>query len=396
MVLDIVNLNHNGEGVGRLDGKVIFVPKTVVGDVVLVKNIIDYGNYLRGEILEFVKYSDKRCKAKCSYYKNCGGCQIMSLGYSEQLVYKKTKVVEIFDRYGSSVIEPEIVGDNDFGYRNKIVFQVKDGMIGFFEHGSNDIVKIDNCLLISDKMNKVISIISDNVDLKCVDRVMLKESDLGIMIVFYGKVILEDISIFKDLVCSVYINDEKVYGSDNIMLSIFNYKFVVSPDSFFQVNLEITKKLYSYVKDSIDIVNPKVLDLYCGVGSIGIFCASKCKEVIGVEVNANAIKNANINKSLNGVNNISFMCLNANKIKYGSGDFDVVIVDPPRGGLDRKTLSIIKEIRSELVIYVSCNPVTLVRDFNSLSCEYDIKDLKLFDMFPNSYHVESVLVMVKK
>ena len=392
MDIEIVGMNHNGDGIGKIDGKVIFVPKSIIGDVVRVKNIASYKNYSVGEIEYFVRYSDDRVDVKCPYYDRCGGCQIMGFGYDDQLKYKKNMVVDIFKKYGNRDINPLIEGSNNYGYRNKVIFQVKNGKIGFFELDSNNFIEIGNCLVISDKMNRVISIIRDNIILNDVSKIMLRDSLNGVMIVFYGSVDDIDIDVFDDMVSSIYVNDKKIYG-DEFSISLDKYRFVVSPDSFFQVNLDGMLKLYNYVRDSINIDNVRLLDLYCGVGSIGIFCADKCREVLGVEINKDAIENADRNKIINDIENISFKCVNANKIDYDEGEFDVVIVDPPRGGLDKKTIDIIMNIKSKEVIYVSCNPITLVRDINRLSLVYDICDIKLFDMFPNTYHVESVVLM---
>ena len=392
MDIEIVGMNHNGDGIGKIDGKVIFVPKSIIGDIVRVKNIVSYKNYSVGEIDSFVRYSDKRVDTKCPYYDRCGGCQIMELGYDDQLKYKKNMVIDIFKKYGNRDINPLIEGSNNYSYRNKVIFQVKGGKIGFFELDSNNCIEVDKCLLINDKMNRVISIIRDNTCLDNISKIMIRDSLDGVMIVFFGNVNDIDVDVFGDMVNSIYVNDKKIYG-DEFIISLDKYRFVVSPDSFFQVNLDGMLKLYSYVRDSINMNNVRLLDLYCGVGSIGIFCADRCKEVVGVEINNSAIENANKNKIINGIGNISFKCVNANKINYNEGEFDVVIVDPPRGGLDKKTIDIIMNIKSKEVIYVSCNPITLVRDINRLSLEYDICNIKLFDMFPNTYHVESIAVL---
>ena len=395
MNVEIIGMNHNGDGIGKINGKVIFVPRAVVGDIVRLKDIIEYKNYSTGVVDYFIQYSDERVVSSCCYYDKCGGCQIMSLSYDKQLEYKRDKVINIFKRYCDMDIRPEIVGGNNFGYRNKVVFQVKDGKFGYFEESSNSVVELEKCFLISGKMNEILSIIKNEICLDGIDKIMMRDSLDGVMVVFYGDARDIDIGVLNEKVCSIYVNDKKIYGKDMIKMKLGEYHFVISPNSFFQVNLEQTVRMYGYVKECI-VGRPKLLDLYCGVGSIGIFCADKCKEVIGIEINKDAIDNANINKKLNHIDNIRFMCLNANKINYGEGEFDVVIVDPPRGGLDSKTIQTIKNICGKMVIYVSCNPVTLARDFNHLRDEYKLVDMRLFDMFPNSYHVESVVLLQKK
>lgn len=391
----ITSINHNGDGIGKIDGKVIFVPKTVIGDMIKVKDVVEYKNYYNGEVDEFLLYGSDRCEIECSYYDKCGGCQIMGLNYDKQLEYKKDKVVNIFKKYSNLDINPDIVGSSLFRYRNKITLQVVDGKIGYFRVNSNDLVQIDKCLLVSDRMNKVISIIRDNFCLGNVDKIMLRDCTGGVAITFFGEIDNVDASIFDGFVSSIYVNDDRLYGSEADELLIGNYRFVVSSNSFFQVNIEQTFRLYNYVKECVS-KDSKVLDLYCGVGSIGIFCADKCRSVVGVEINDEAIRCANMNKKINGVDNISFKCLNANRIDYKENDFDVVIVDPPRGGLDKKTIDIINRIRSKVLIYVSCNPVTLARDVNVLMDSYNMISIKLFDMFPNTYHVESVMWLCLK
>lgn len=395
MDVEIVGMNHHGDGIGKIHSKVIFVPRTFVGDVVRLKDIIEYKNYSIGVVDYFIQYSDDKVEVRCPYYEKCGGCQIMGICYEKQLEYKRDKVINIFQRYCDMDIKPEIVGSDYFGYRNKVVFQVKDGKVGYFEGKSHNFVEVDNCLLILDKMNEVLSIIRNDICLDGIDKIIMRDSLDGVMVVFYGDIHNIDIGVLKEKVCSIYVNNKKIYGKDMVIMGLCDYRFVISPNSFFQVNLGQTERLYEYVKKCIHN-RPRLLDLYCGVGSIGIFCADKCKEVVGIEINQDAIDNANINKKINHIDNIRFMCLNANKIHYNEGDFDAVIVDPPRGGLDSKTIQMIKKIHSRMVIYVSCNPITLVRDFNYLSDQYNLTDIRLFDMFPNTYHVECCSLLCLK
>ena len=142
--------------------------------------------------------------------------------------------------------------------------------------------------------------------------------------------------------------------------------------------------------------NDNAMDLYCGTGSIGLFIASKVKNILGIEINESAIEDANNNKEINGINNISFKCGNVEKIINKNDKYDVVVVDPPRAGLSRKTRDILLDMGSRKIIYVSCNPMTLVRDIKYLSSKYKLKDITLFDMFPNTYHVENVVVLEKR
>ena len=395
MELEIISINHNGEGIGKINNKVIFVPKTIPGDIVTIKNISDYKNYSKAEVDEYIKRENNTINSPCKYYKECGGCQIMEIPYDEQLKYKQEKLKNIFKKYSNISIDPDIEGCNQYNYRNKITLQVQNNKIGLFKHSTNEIVPIDKCLLVNENINDIINIIKEKIDLTNIEKITIKTNDKENMIIIYGKTNNLDITPLKQDNNSIYINDLLLYGKENITINLNKYKFNISSESFFQVNNEMTIKLYNFIKENIS-KSDTVLDLYCGVGSIGIYCSELAKQIIGIEINKQAIENANTNKLLNNIDNIKFMCKNANKINYKEGIFDTIIIDPPRGGLDKKTLNIINNLNSKKVIYVSCNPITLARDINILKEKYNIEKIKLFDMFPNTYHVETVCVLDRK
>ena len=175
----------------------------------------------------------------------------------------------------------------------------------------------------------------------------------------------------------------------------FHLFYLVSPESFFQVNYDMTVKLYDKVSEYLSS-SGKVMDLYCGTGSIGIYIADKVKSIFGIEINKSAIRDANSNKELNDINNISFKCGDVENIINSRDFYDTIIVDPPRGGLSKKTKDILLNIGSKKIIYVSCNPMTLVRDINDLKVKYEFREITLFDLFPNTYHVESVTLLSLK
>ena len=395
MELEITSLNHNGEGIGRIDNKVIFIPKTIPGDVITIKNMNDYKNYKKAEVDKYIKRNNNIVKSPCKYYKECGGCQIMEIPYDEQLKYKQEKLKNIFKKYSDISIDPDIEGCNQYNYRNKITLQVQNNKIGLFKHSTNEIVPIDKCLLVNENINDIINIIKEKIDLTNIEKITIKTNDKENMIIIYGKTNNLDITPLKQDNNSIYINDLLIYGKENITINLNKYKFNISSESFFQVNNEMTIKLYNFIKENIS-KSDTVLDLYCGVGSIGIYCSELAKQIIGIEINKQAIENANTNKLLNNIDNIKFICKNANKISYNEGMFDTVIVDPPRGGLDKKTINIINNLNSKKVIYVSCNPITLARDINILKEKKKKEKIKLFDMFPNTYHIETVCVLDRK
>ena len=392
----IERINDTGEGIGKINDKIVFVNKTIPGDIVEINNISTHKRYCKASISKIVKKSPDRIEALCPYYEKCGGCQLMNLDYQKQLLYKKEKVIKLFKKYGSLEINPNIIGDNPYHYRNKITLQVKDGHLGLFEYNSNKIVEINSCLLVSNKMNDLIKYIKENIKLTSLTKITIRESDNKNMVVFHGKINKEEALKLQNKVASIYINDKHIYGDKNLISNLENYSFNISSDSFFQVNHAQTIKLYNKILESIP-KNKKVLDLYCGTGSIGIYISKKCESILGIEINENAIKDANKNKKINNIKNISFKCGDVEKIITSKDNYDTIIVDPPRSGLSKKTRRTILEIESNTINYVSCNPITLIRDIKELSSKYNLKDITLFDLFPNTYHVESIsLLRLKK
>ena len=397
MEVKIERLNDTGEGIGYIDNKIIFVPKAVVGDVVEIDDISEYKKYMRANNYSIVKSSDTRIKPFCPYFNECGGCQLMNIDYQDQVNYKRDKVINIFKKYGSISINPDIIYDKQFKYRNKIILEVRNGKIGLFKYHSHDILEIDKCLLVSDSINEVIGIINNNVNLSRVNKIMIRESiTKDIMVVFYGKVDKDKVkNILDGKVSVIYVNDKCYSGDKYIKTRLGKYHYLVSPESFFQVNYDMTVKLYDKVSEYLSS-SDKVMDLYCGTGSIGIYIADKVKSIFGIEINKSAIRDANSNKELNDINNISFKCGDVENIINSRDFYDTIIVDPPRGGLSKKTKDILLKISSKKIIYVSCNPMTLVRDINDLKAKYEFREITLFDLFPNTYHVESVTLLSLK
>ena len=215
-----------------------------------------------------------------------------------------------------------------------------------------------------------------------------------VMIKVDGKV--KNISSFKDICSSLIIND-KVISNEFLICSILDKKFYVSSDSFFQVNYDVVNMLYKKIIDVVKNNNSRrVLDLYCGVGSIGICVCDYVDEVFGVEVVEKAIESANKNKKLNKVSNISFKCGKVeNVINNDNVEYDTIILDPPRSGVDKKAITVLNNSGSNIIIYVSCDPITLARDVKLLD-NYIVKEVEIFNMFPRTYHCESIVVLERK
>ena len=384
-------LDHFGRGLGYVSGKIIFVPDLLPNEEALVKIVLDKKKYMVGEVVQLIKKSGNRIIPKCGYDK-CG-CALKSLNYFKTLEFKKEKVTDILKRYGEieGVVKEIIPSGNIYAYRNKITLKVKDGKIGYFKNGTNDLIEISRCEIASEKSNEIINILKGS-DLSEVREVIIK--DFGeIMLIIKGDM---DIEVLKPLVSSIYINDNLVYGKENIIANLDDFQFYVSKDSFFQVNMDVALKLYNKVLEYLDNSSGKsVLDLYCGTGTISLFLSKHFDKVIGIEINEEAVKCAFLNKDLNNISNVRFICGDVSK-EIHHLKADNIVVDPPRSGLTNEGINDILKINPERLVYVSCDPMTLARDLKLLGAKYEVKEVTLFDMFPWTYHVESVCLLVRK
>ncbi len=384
-------LDHFGRGLGHVSGKIIFVPDLLPNEEALVKIVLDKKKYMVGEVIQLIKKSGNRIIPKCGYNK-CG-CALKSLNYFKTLEFKKEKVTDILKRYGEieGVVKEIIPSGNIYTYRNKITLKVKDGKIGYFKNGTNDLIEISRCEIASEKSNEIINILKGS-DLSEVREVIIK--DFGeIMLIIKGDM---DIEVLKPLVSSIYINDNLVYGKENIIANLDDFQFYVSKDSFFQVNMDVVLKLYNKVLEYLDkALGKRVLDLYCGTGTISLFLSKYFDEVTGIEINEEAVKCAFLNKKLNNVSNVRFICGDVSK-EIHNLKADNIVVDPPRSGLTIEGINDILKINPDRVVYVSCDPMTLARDLKLLKEKYIVQEVTLFDMFPWTYHVESVCLLLRK
>ena len=398
-MIEINSLDHNGRGIGKLDEKIVFVNNALPNEIVEIKILKNNKNFLEADVDRYIKKSNIRVNSPCPYYEMCGGCDIMHLSYEDQLRFKQDKIKNIVDRYLKLDIKiNEIVKcDNHLNYRNKVTFQVNHD-IGFFKKNTYDIVNIDKCLISNTKINNSIKYLKQ-LNLKDIKNIICRVGLDKLMIIIDTNNINLNIENLKGIADSIYLKINKkyvhIYGNKNIYENLGNYKFIISPDSFFQINLNTCLKLYNKIKDYVGN-NKKVLDLYCGTGSIGIF-VSENNEVLGIELNENAIKDANDNKNNNNLNNIRFICGDSGK-KIHNLNFnpDIIIVDPPRSGLNKETINNILKFKANEIIYVSCDPMTMVRDLNILRECYNIVEITPFDMFPNTKHVECVTYLKTK
>lgn len=395
-------MNHQAMGIAKINGKVVFVPKVIIGDIVDIDIVKEYKNYSIGRVNKIIKKSTKRVDVLCPYYDICGGCSISAYTYQDELEYKVNNVIDIFKRNDIDIKPNIIKSDNRYGYRNKITLQVSNGIIGLYEEDSNKIVDVDKCLLVSDKLNEIIDIIKKNINVNKCSKIVIRDTYYGVMIMFYGSVNSEEvIKYLDDKVISIYTYDNKykcIYGEKYLYEMIGEYKYRISPDSFFQVNSRTVNKLYNKVVEYAieDEKKDNLVDLYCGTGTIGIYLSKYFNNIIGIELNKQAVEDAKENARINDVNNIEFYAGDVGKIINDQIKADVIVVDPPRSGLDKRTKDILLKIKANKIVYVSCNPLTLARDIKELESGYDLGDITLVDMFPNTHHVETVCVLERK
>ena len=393
MIVKIDKLSHDFRGITKIDNKVTFISDTLPDEIVDIRIVSSKKNINEGKVISYIEESNDRIIPKCPYYGECGGCDIAFIKYDKALEYKKNIVIDIMKRYAGIDVNPDIVYDNNiYGYRNKISLKINNGCLALVKEGSNELVNINRCLLVNDNISKVMELF-DSIDLTGVKDIVIKGTD-EIMVTLNGNIDSELlICLLKDYVSAIILNDKVIYGNDYINIRVDKYNYVVYPKSFFQINTGMIEKLYDKVLEYAGN-GKKLLDLYCGAGTIGIYLASNFEYVHGIEVNSDAIESANLNKKINNISNIDFECKKASELS--STNYDVIVVDPPRSGLDSVTISKLLDSGSDKIVYVSCNPITLARDVKLLSDKYEVCDMMLFDMFPNTKHVESVIKLQRK
>lgn len=394
----VEKLDNLGRGIARIDNKIVFIEDALPEEVVDIEIIKDKKNYSLARRIRLDKKSKYR-REICPYSDFCGGCDLISLEYDKQLEYKQNKIEELVRRnLGEDIKINNIIYDKDFAYRNKILLHIMQEKLGFFEQMTNNIVDIDKCLLVNDRINSLISLIREfiknNRELKSV--VIRSSSNGDTMLIFSGNVSKELLLESFSMVDVIVLNNKLVKGQF-IKERLGDKEFLIYPNSFFQVNMFNTLNLYNEVKRMT--YNKKygnILDLYCGTGTIGIFLSQIATSVVGIEVVEDAVIAAKSNADINNVENIKFICGRVEDYIDGFNNIDLIIVDPPRSGLDKKTIDNVKRINSKEIIYVSCDPMTLVRDLKELEEDYLIKEITPVDMFPNTHHVECVSVLHRK
>ena len=397
MEVEIVKLDNYGRGIAYINDKICFIENVLPEEMVKINIIKEKKKYLEGEVVEYIKLSNKRIKEECPYSKICGGCNLNHLSLKDENIFKEQKVKEIINKFtdiNSNLIESIKYSDRN-NYRNKITLHGKNNKLGLYKKNTNEIIEIDKCLLVDNRINEVISLLKKiNNGIKEVT-IKVSNNSKELMINIIGDV--KDTKELLEISDVLIINNKYLTPKKEIISKIGDKSYYVGINSFFQVNKYLTKELYDEVLSIVKNNNyNNVLDLYCGTGTIGVYISEYCNKIIGIDYNESNINDANKNKELNNCHNIEFICDKVENRVNSFKDIDLVIVDPPRAGLDKKTRAYLKDINPKKIIYISCDPVTLSRDLKELNTNYNIKKIIPFNMFSRTYHCETIAVLERK
>ena len=443
--LTIKRLGINGEGVGYFKKQVVFVQGALPGEEVVVEATKINPKFAEAKIKKIRIKSPHRIKPLCPVYDQCGGCQLQHLKYDQQLKEKRDIVIQSLERHTKLALDKldirETIGmENPWSYRNKSSFQVgqKDGKVlaGLYGLNSHQLINIDQCAVQHSQTNeataKVKRIIEDlhipiynektrkGIVRTIVTRVGVQTGELQVVLITTQKelpkieLIIEEIQKRLPNVKSVVqnINGEKtslIFGEETVKLAgedfiqetLGDLQFELSARTFFQLNPSQTIKLYNEVKEAAALTGKeKVVDAYCGVGTIGLWLANQAAEIRGMDVVPESIEDAKKNAKRHGFTNTKYVPGKAEEVlpKWVKKGWkpDVIVVDPPRAGLDNQLIQTILQVKPEKLIYVSCNPSTLAKDIQTLSSKYDVKYIQPVDMFPQTAHVECISQLILK
>ena len=426
--LHIERLVYGGKGLGRHNNMVVFVPDVITGEKVLVEVRTRKKDYAEAELIEIIKPSPHRITPACPIYHECGGCQWMHMDYPFQVQAKREVVAETLKRGLKTediAVPPLIPSSTPLNYRQRVQFKVQyengSYQIGYYKRETHQLVDVDECLLLRPLLNKALKKIRLLLNSgKITQLTNLKElhmhcssDERAIAFILYADGISKDKieNLFKEIKETVseaagiiFIDKYKkriIAGNPFIEEELQGISFRISADSFSQIDWEQNKSL---VKLALDYIGDKQynngLDLFCGIGNFTLFIAKNADNVIGIDSGKTAIDDAEYNSKKNLIKNIRFMY---NDVKYRMASllaegscFDLVLIDPPRNGVGKESVNLIAGFQPSKIIYISCNPVTLSRDIVYFKAKgYEIKRLQAVDMFPQTYHIETVAELVK-
>ena len=438
----VTDYTAEGQGVAHIDGCAVFIPNAIAGEVYRVRIEVAKKNWAAGKIVEILEKSSHRCNRECPVAKLCGGCDFWHMDYEEETWLKAERVKTCLNRLAGEALEKvEILSaPTCHGYRNKAQYPVSSkkgrAFAGFFKAGTHEVVENQRCLILPEETDRVKDAVMDYVNQYRVT-VYDEGSHTGLLRHIYvrrgavsGQILvclavngrklprieelirrLEKIEGFTTLVLSVntkkgnaVLGDEflTLYGPGFIEDTLCGLTFRLSPQSFYQVNHHQAQRLYEAAISQAEITKEDtVLDLYCGVGTITLCMASAAGKVIGVEVIPQAVEDARDNAVRNGIENAEFFCGDAGaaalELEKQGIKADVVVVDPPRKGLNADTIEALARFSPRRIVYVSCDPATLARDVALLKERgYTLKNALAADLFPRCSHVESIVTLINQ
>ncbi|MCH1961697.1 23S rRNA (uracil(1939)-C(5))-methyltransferase RlmD [Clostridium perfringens] len=447
-IFDIISQGYEGEGIAKIDNKYpIFIEGALKGEKVKVRIVKVNKNFAYGKLMEVLEASEERVNPLCSIYKRCGGCKLQHASYKAQLDFKWDRVKDCVSKIGKldpSIVKYPLGMEEPWRYRNKVQLPIGlingEVKIGFFAPRSHDIIDMESCLIQDEIGDKVVKLTREwvekfnirpyNVDGEydekgIVRHIMIRRgfttNEVMVVLVTNGEklphkeefvdLMVKNIPGIKSIIQNINskktnvilgLESKTLWGEDTISDYIGDFRFNISPLSFFQVNPTQTEVLYGKALEYANLTgNEEVFDAYCGTGTITLFLSQKAKKVYGVEIIPQAIDNAWINAKENKVENVEFFVGESEVVipdLINKGvKADVVVVDPPRKGCDKKLLDAITNIDAKKIVYVSCDPSTLGRDLQVLEENgYKTLEVQPVDMFPNTSHIENVAKLIKK
>ncbi|HHD2715566.1 23S rRNA (uracil(1939)-C(5))-methyltransferase RlmD [Clostridium perfringens] len=447
-IFDIISQGYEGEGIAKIDNKYpIFIEGALKGEKVKVRIVKVNKNFAYGKLMEVLDASEERVNPPCAIYKRCGGCKLQHASYKAQLDFKWDRVKDCVSKIGKldpSIVKYPLGMENPWRYRNKVQLPIGlingEVKIGFFAPRSHDIIDMESCLIQDEIGDKVVKLTREwiekfnirpyNVDGEydekgIVRHIMIRRgfttNEVMVVLVTNGEklphkeefvdLMVKNIPGIKSIIQNINskktnvilgLESKTLWGEDTISDYIGDFRFNISPLSFFQVNPIQTEVLYGKALEYANLTgNEEVFDAYCGTGTITLFLSQRAKKVYGVEIIPQAIDNAWINAKENKVENVEFFVGESEVVipdLINKGvKADVVVVDPPRKGCDKKLLDSITNIDAKKIVYVSCDPSTLGRDLQVLEENgYKTLEVQPVDMFPNTSHVENVAKLIKK
>ncbi|MBR3133927.1 MAG: 23S rRNA (uracil(1939)-C(5))-methyltransferase RlmD [Clostridia bacterium] len=435
-IVNIVDYGTNGEGIAKVDNFTIFINNALKGEKCKIHILKVLSSYAYGKVIEIIEPSDKRINPDCNMFYLCGGCDLRHVDYKETLRIKQEKVQNLVNKtLDKKIVVNKAIGmDNPLYYRNKAIFPVNnDKKIGFYKKRTHDIIELDiekeYCKIHSSKSQEIAQFTLDifegdiyNSKTKSgvLRNIMIREGFktgefMLVLVQTTNEVLIDVDKIIKKYpqIKTIIINknskntnvilsrDNKVvYGKGYISDKLGDYFFKISPNSFYQVNPVQTERIYNFAIEKAELKKTDILcDLYCGIGTIGIFASKYVNKVYGIEIVPEAITDAKQNAQDNNIHNIEFI---EGDVEKAFNDFinkdvkpNVVIVDPPRKGLDAKTVQSLNNLKLEKLVYISCNPATMVRDLKELKETYKIKEIQPVDNFCYTSHVETIAILEK-